>query len=909
MNMRRNISWRQSKRSLYVLAGFFFGLLFPIFATLIALWQNDLSITLPNAINVQVSEPLLWIIDTAPLFLGATSGLMGHYGQRRARQQAAQNLELDRRLQEINLLSKVIELTAYATDTVEVLTQVCTELAQFMGCPQAAFALINEKRTSATVVAEYISSDRPSAMGAEIPLENNPSMAYILEKKSPLVVENAQEHPLLEPVHDLMKKRGVESLLIFPLVVRAQVVGTVGLDFLEPETFEPEEIALATRVAEQVGISLERLWAAEEILKQKHYYQALVETSPVAIVTLDLNQHILDCNPAFEALFGYEKSNVIGEDIDDLIVPEHKREEASRYTRQVDKGTSIRGVTTRQREDGSLVDVEIFGTPVIVNGEKIGLFALYHDVTELMCAKREAEEAARTKSEFLANMSHEIRTPMNAVIGMTGLLLDTELDTEQREYVRTVRSSGDALLEIINDILDFSKIEAGKLNLERQPFSVRQCVEDALDLVAPKAAEKSLEIASLIEKEVPVAIYGDITRVRQVLVNLLNNAVKFTDKGEVIIHVRGKKKHKDHVQLKFSVRDTGIGIPEDRQDRLFQSFSQVDASTTRQYGGTGLGLAISKQLVEMMGGTIGVDSKVGQGSTFFFSFEAEIAPGSPYINVERAQDMLTGRRVLIVDDNATNRLILIRQLKSWGMRPVAAVGAQEALEWIQRGDHFDFAIIDMQMPGMDGVMLMKELRKHQGWDDVPVLLLTSLGGWEDIPDEIDFAARLSKPIKSSSLYNSIIGVVGDMPQKEVPQSEARDKIFDESIGVDYPLKILLAEDNLVNQKVATKILERLGYRIDVVANGLEVLDALNRQHYDVVLMDVQMPEMDGVEATQRIRQDFPPKRQPCIVAMTAHALEGDREHYIREGMNDYVSKPVRAEMLIEALKNCYSSRN
>ncbi len=908
MSKKRIIPAQQSKIGFYVIAGFLFGLLFPFFATLIALRENGLAITLASAIDVQTSEHLLWIIDTAPLFLGSTSGLMGYYGQRRARRQTAQNLELDRRLQEIHLLSKVIRLTAYATDTVEVLTQVCTELAQYLGCPQAAFALINEERTSATVIAEYIVSDRFSAMGEEIPLKNNPSMDYILKNKSPLVVEQAQEHPLLEPIHDLMKRRGVESLLIFPILVKDQVVGTVGLDFLEPETFKPDEIALVTRVAEQVGNALERLWAAEEIINQKHYYQALVETSPVAIVTLDLNHRIVDCNPAFEALFGYAKSNVIGEALDTLIVPEHQREEASRYTQEVDSGKNIRGVTTRQREDGSLVDVEIFGTPVIVNGKKIGLFALYHDVSELMQAKRDAEDAARTKSQFMANMSHEIRTPMNAVIGMTSLLLDTPLNAEQREYVHTIRRSGDNLLEIINDILDFSKIEAGKLNLERQPFNLRQCVEDALDLVAPNAAEKNLELASLVEKGVPLAIYGDITRVRQILVNLLNNAVKFTEEGEVVLRLDAEKIDEKNTKLTFSVRDTGIGISPELQDRLFQSFSQVDASTTRKYGGTGLGLAISKQLVEMMGGEIGVESEVGQGSTFFFSFPAEVAPGSPHVDIEHAQDVLRGRRALIVDDNATNRLILIRQLKSWGMQPVAAVGAQEALEWIRRGDQFDFAIIDLQMPGMDGVMLTKELRKYEGWGDVPVLLLTSLGGWEEIPGEIEFAARLHKPIKSSSLYNAIIDVADNMPQKDYPKTGLKETLFGEQIGAEYPLKILLAEDNLVNQKVATKILERLGYRTDVVANGLEVLDALKRQHYDVVLMDVQMPEMDGVEATRRIRDDFSPDRQPCIVAMTAHALEGDRERYLAEGMDDYVSKPIRSKKLIEALQRCYSFR-
>ncbi len=905
MREQLTFSDRQFRPSYYGVAGFIFGLIFPLVATWIALAQWGFSITGGNVLMIQASEPLLWIIDTAPLFLGLTAFIISRHGRQHYRLRTKKDTELDQRLQEINLLSRVINFSVTAKNTAEVFTPVCTELAQFMQCPQAAFALINEERTAATVVAEYRQPGRPSAMDAEIPLKDNPSMSYILEHESPLLVEHAQQDPLLEPIHDLMKQRGVESLLIFPILVKDQVVGTIGLDFIEPKSFKPEHIDLAEHVADLVGNSLERLWASNEILNQKQYYQTLVQTSPVAIVTLDSNHCIVDCNPAFESLFGYAKKEAVGEKLDDLIIPAQKAEEASRYTQAVNGGEDIRGVTTRQRKDGSLVEVEIFGTPVIVEGEKVGLFALYHDITELIEAKRVAEEAAQAKAEFLANMSHEIRTPMNAVIGMTGLLLDTSLDAEQREYVETVRQSGEALLEIINDILDFSKIEAGKLDLERQPFNVRECVEASLDLVAPRAAKKNLEIASLIEKNVPVAIFGDVTRVRQVLVNLLTNAVKFTQEGEVVVRVEGEKKNENHYELTFSVRDTGIGIPEERRDRLFQSFSQVDASTTRKYGGTGLGLAISKQLVEMMGGEIWVQSEVGKGSTFFFTFVAEVAPGRPQIDVERAQDLLTGRRVLIVDDNATNRLILIRQLKSWGMRPVAAVGAKEALKWVKRGDDFDFAIVDMQMPGMDGVMLMQKLRKQPGWEDIPVLLLTSLGDWEGIPEEVDFAGRLIKPIKSSSLYDAIVNVSGEMPEKTAPKApEEEQEKYDGQMGEKHPLKILLAEDNLVNQKVATRLVERLGYRIDVVANGIEVIEALERQPYDVVLMDVQMPEMDGVEATERIRQKFPQERQPTIIAMTAHALEGDRERYLEKGMDDYVSKPVRIQQLVEALRRC-----
>lgn len=527
---------------------------------------------------------------------------------------------------------------------------------------------------------------------------------------------------------------------------------------------------------------------------------------------------------------------------------------------------------------------------------------------ELTAARTAAEGNARAKAEFLAQMSHEIRTPMNGITSMAELLLESGLTADQQGMVETIHGSAQSLLRIINDILDFSRVESGRLELERQCFDLRLCVEGALDLLAAKASEKGLELVYQLQDNVPGEVVGDATRLRQVLVNLLSNAVKFTETGEVVLQVRSAGRQEgEEAGLHFSVRDTGIGIPESRMARLFQQFSQADASTARHYGGSGLGLAISKRLVELMGGRMWVESVAGKGSTFHFTVSLPAGRGGCG-EVDRVEPRLTGVRALIVDDNATNGRIFMMQLSRWGMLPRSTQNAEQALEWVEQGERFDVALVDLEMKGMDGSTLARELKARS--KELPIVLLMPIGG--KVPMNGDcppIACFLTKPVKRGQLRERLVQVVsgvrspGRVPGAGVAAAAAvAPRPVERSLAERLPLRVLLCDDNAVNQKVAVRLLRQLGYAADVAGNGLEALRLMEGKAYDVVFMDVMMPEMGGFEATEEIRrrqQDrvrYPSFKHPLVViAMTANAMQGDRERCLGAGMDDYLSKPVRLE--------------
>ncbi|HWZ42849.1 MAG TPA: histidine kinase N-terminal 7TM domain-containing protein [Candidatus Saccharimonadales bacterium] len=625
-----------------------------------------------------------------------------------------------------------------------------------------------------------------------------------------------------------------------------------------------------------------------------------------SVIVLDVRHRVVDLNPAARRLFGGRAQSAIGQPAKMLFTG---RDDLLEHYREVMEAHDEIAIDT----SGARLFFDLRISPMSDRrGRLVGRLVVLNDITarkqveaELRQAKQAAESATRAKSEFLAIMSHEIRTPMNAVLGMADLMLETEVDPSRRDMVQTIYQSGESLLTIIDDILDFSKIESGKLDLERRPFDLRDCTELVLELLSPKMAEKNLDLACVISDQTPSFLLGDVTRLRQILVNLVGNAAKFTESGEVVVSVTSKAcgPQDPRYEIHFAVRDTGIGVPHDRLDRLFQIFSQVDTSTTRRYGGTGLGLAICKRLSEMMGGRVWVESQgvPGKGSTFHFTIVAEaVGPRQP--SQLSPVPELRGKRLLVVEDNETSRCILADCAEAWGVNVTTAPTAAEALRCAREDGQFDVAIVDMQLPDANALSLVRDLQAICD-NQLPCIAWTWIWRQEEQNESKLFAAQLTKPLRPSQLYHALLRALHQHPSGfGVYTGKPK---ADPKTAEQLPLRILLAEDNMVNQKVARYTLGRLGYHADVVVNGLEVVEAIARQPYDVVLMDMQMPEMGGAEATQLIRNRFPNHQQPTIIALTADAMQGDRERCLQAGVDYYMSKPLRIEDLMQVLAQCH----
>jgi PAS domain S-box-containing protein len=700
----------------------------------------------------------------------------------------------------------------------------------------------------------------------------------------------------------------------------------------------------------------------QEIVREsQRRYQHLFKSSPVPLVVFDTaSLAILEVNPAAVAHYGYSREEFLAMTMKD-IRPEEDVPEFLDYIRSNTTTKEHTGVWRHRKKDGSFIQVDIRGHLIDWKGVR-AILVIVHDITEskrseallirqaqelemsnvrliqakavaedqarslavqareLIAARELAVEASRLKSEFVANMSHEIRTPMNGIIGMTSLLLETELSKDQREYAEIVRRSGESLLTVINDILDFSKIEAGKLSIETIDFDLIAVVEETIDLLSLRAQEKGLELACLLDSSALRRLRGDPGRVRQILTNIVGNAVKFTEKGEITVTASVIRETQESVDVRFTVEDTGVGVTEEAKKRLFRSFSQADGSTTRRYGGTGLGLAISKQLVELMGGSIGVESAPGKGSTFWLTVTfpkqyADVLPVPPRTD-------LRGVRCLVVDDNATNRSIAHHYLTSWGMESGSAEDGPRALAILRQarreGSPYDIAAVDMLMPGMDGIELAQAIKADPDIAGTRLILMTSMGNASDTSlNDAGFCAGISKPIKQSQLFDSIAGVMaGTAPEagRSAGPLRARDQVVSSvpvrsgpGPGPRKALRILIAEDNLVNQRVAILLLKNLGYGADIACNGAEAVRAVSAGNYDIVFMDCQMPEMDGFEATGEIRRAEGSSKHAVIIAMTANALQGDREKCIAAGMDDYIAKPIKQSELARAIHHRPSS--
>jgi two-component system, sensor histidine kinase and response regulator len=862
----------------YILIGVGLGCLFPLAGMFVSVKLASVSITLSSLLKTQTTQSLLWIIDTAPLVLGMSFSLIGMREK------------------------QIMQAKGRLENTVEERT------AQLQ---QANQELQNDIEERKRIEAQISRGKREW----ENTFDAISDLIFLTDEEDKIVRCNRSVTDRLHRSYTELIGQPLAGLL-FPQRLVTDKVELFGKEDIEFPSFSGHfDVSVYSILME--GVSPRRLYilhditsrrqAEVEMLRQKQYFEALVVNNPAAIVVLDNDGSIQSCNPAFEKLFGYDAEEVLHRNIDSLITTQEMAEEAGNYTQQA-KGGAVHGLVMRRRKDGSLVDVELLAVPVKVGEENIGTLAIYHDIRELLRARREAEAANQAKSEFLANMSHEIRTPMNGVIGMIELTLDTVLNNEQKDYLQVALQSAETLLSLLNDILDYSKIEARKLEFETIDFNLRTAIEDVAFSMAPRAQSKGLEMACLVHPNVKSSLRGDPARLRQILVNLVGNAIKFTHQGEIVIRAEPVSEDARHATVRVSVQDTGIGIPKDCQDVVFERFTQADGSTTRRYGGTGLGLTICKQMVNAMGGQIELESTPGVGSTFSFTlqFEKQANPKPGQTQPLRLASVnIKGLHVLAVDDNATNRLVLTHMVESLDCRIETVSSGSKGLEMLRKswnaGDPYQIVLLDMQMPGMDGEETAHLMLADPAGKQTSIIILTSMGhrGDADRLEALGCSGYLLKPVKQHMLLDALIAVLAQKSgQAQESHLITRHTI---SEAKRQGLRILLAEDNPVNQKLTVIILQKAGFSVDAVENGLQAIEKINADSYNAVLMDVQMPELDGLEASKRIRAEPGISQHIPIIAMTAHALKGDRELCLEAGMDDYVSKPIDPKNLLAVL--------
>ncbi len=859
------------------LLGIAVGLAFPFLVTIVQVLLSGLPLTLNSFILAQTSQPLLWLVNLFS-FLVVLFNIAAAYQQILTQRQIhALRQQLSSRTEELYAVKEVSQREILERHQAEAnITRAKKEW-------EATFDAISDLILLTDSTGKIIRCNRATI--EKLNISYNQLIGRNIEEVFPGVIEPVQ-------------KKALTKTQVIPMPSLYGWFEVTGFPFQDSEN-QAGTIYIFHDIAQ-------RKRAEAEIQRQKQYFESIFQNNPVAIVTLDLNGHIVACNPAFEHLFGYRQAEAIGGKLDEMITSPEFRERAHEFSRRVRHGELIHSVSKRLTRRGELIDVEVFGVPVIVNGQEVGVLNLFHNITEMVSARQKAEEADLAKSEFLANMSHEIRTPLNGLIGMLNLTLDTALTREQNEYLSAALDSAESLLNLISDILDLSKIEAGKMELESTDFNLRTIIENVAVNLSQRATARGLELVCSLHPECPILLRGDPNRLRQVLNNLVGNAIKFTEQGEVVIQVQPVAQTSSQATISFAVHDTGIGIPLERQVHIFERFTQADMSTTRKYGGSGLGLAISSELVELMGGKISLISEPNSGSTF--SFNAVFSrQESPEPNPIELIQLSRGKRVLIADPNKSSRQSLRQELQKLGFNVQEATERQTCINALTSAfadvAPYSLLLIDyrlLQDGGRINLPVEIEALTHEG---LKIVVMTTLGVHFTTEDchRLGCTASVIKPVRLQALYTALdsafssgaaSGGTGKLPAR-TPST---------GLHTRTPHRILLVEDNPVNRKAVVNLLNKFGHSVDEAENGRIAVETIAANRYDLILMDIQMPEMDGYEATLRIRSTEGASRHTPIIAMTARALAGDVERCLASGMDAYLPKPIKPRELYDAIE-------